>query len=215
MSAYDDERLGELLRALPPPPRDWVERARALPGQGADRRAVTGSRRRLGSVSELLGGLAPASAGLALAHMQTAEPLPAWSLSTATAEELALASSWPERVTREWAWGGSAGKGARVCIVDSGIERDHPLVGPVEEAIAVSVEGDDVLVEEDDAGDPLRARDRVRGDRPLARARVSADERPRPRSRLHRERRGSPRRASLGARAGLRRRQHEPLDHQA
>lgn len=32
-------------------------------------------------------------------------------------------------ITREWAWGGSTGKGVRVAIVDSGIEADHPAVG--------------------------------------------------------------------------------------
>src|SRR5205809_349664 len=36
-----------------------------------------------------------------------------------------------ERVTPEWAWGGATGRGMRVCIVDSGVERDHPLVGSV------------------------------------------------------------------------------------
>ena len=36
---------------------------------------------------------------------------------------------WPERVDREWAWGGATGAGVRVCILDSGVELDHPLVG--------------------------------------------------------------------------------------
>jgi hypothetical protein len=31
MSAYDDERLGELLRALPPAPTAWVTAAAILP----------------------------------------------------------------------------------------------------------------------------------------------------------------------------------------
>ena len=31
MSAYDEERLGVLLRALPPAPSAWVEAARLLP----------------------------------------------------------------------------------------------------------------------------------------------------------------------------------------
>ncbi len=34
-----------------------------------------------------------------------------------------------EEVTPEWAWGGSTGKGIKVCIVDSGIEADHPALG--------------------------------------------------------------------------------------
>jgi subtilisin family serine protease len=57
-------------------------------------------------------------------------------------------------VTREWAWGDSTGRGARVCILDSGVQRDHPLVGGLEEAVAISVgEDDEVLVEEDAEGD--------------------------------------------------------------
>jgi hypothetical protein len=31
MTRYDEERLGELLRALPPAPRGWVEAAQELP----------------------------------------------------------------------------------------------------------------------------------------------------------------------------------------
>ena len=53
-------------------------------------------------------------------------PLPAWSLPAGTAESLELPTEWPGRVTREWAWGGSTGKGVKVCILDSGIEADHP-----------------------------------------------------------------------------------------
>lgn len=80
--------------------------------------------------------------------------LPAWSLPAGTAESLALPTQWPGRVTREWAWGGSTGKGVRVCILDSGIERDHPLVGGLSGAVAVEV-GDDeeVTVVDDVEGD--------------------------------------------------------------
>jgi hypothetical protein len=31
MNAYDEERLAELLRSLPPPPEGWVEAAQELP----------------------------------------------------------------------------------------------------------------------------------------------------------------------------------------
>src|SRR3954453_18359780 len=61
---------------------------------------------------------------------------------------------WPHPVTREWAWGGSTGRGVRVCIVDSGIEADHPRVGPVDSAhVAVGGEGGEVSVVTHDAGD--------------------------------------------------------------
>ncbi|ETK37753.1 S8 family peptidase [Microbispora sp. ATCC PTA-5024] len=39
------------------------------------------------------------------------------------------AVSLPEPVTRAWAWGGATGRGVRVCVIDSGLDADHPLVG--------------------------------------------------------------------------------------
>ena len=83
-----------------------------------------------------------------------AKGLPAWSISgEAAAAELALAAEWPERVTREWAWGGATGAGARVCILDSGIQLDHALVGPVARSVRVEVDGEEVRVVDDDQGD--------------------------------------------------------------
>jgi subtilisin len=82
------------------------------------------------------------------------EDLPAWSLSSLEAEEIASPTAWPEEVTPEWAWGEASGSGVRVCILDSGIEQRHPLVGAVEKAMAVSIgEEDEVLVQEDREGD--------------------------------------------------------------
>jgi subtilisin family serine protease len=82
------------------------------------------------------------------------EELPAWSLSAEAAESIALPEEWPGEVTREWAWGGATGSGARVCVLDSGIETDHPLVGQVQRSVALSIEGDEVIVEDNDtAGD--------------------------------------------------------------
>jgi subtilisin family serine protease len=81
-------------------------------------------------------------------------PLPAWSLPAGTVEPLALPTEWPGRVTREWAWGGSTGKGVRLCILDSGVEQSHPDVGELAGAVAVEVgEGDEVAVVEDVEGD--------------------------------------------------------------
>jgi subtilisin family serine protease len=79
--------------------------------------------------------------------------LPAWSLPAGAAEAIALESPWPARVTREWAWGGATGAGVRVCILDSGIERGHPLVGPVQSAVAVAVEDGEPVVVADEEGD--------------------------------------------------------------
>lgn len=81
------------------------------------------------------------------------DPLPAWSLPADRQIGLSQAD-WPQPVTRDWAWGGSSGAGARVCIVDSGIEPDHPDVGEVARRVTVSVDaGGLATVGEDDAGD--------------------------------------------------------------
>jgi subtilisin len=79
------------------------------------------------------------------------EELPAWSLPADAIEEIGIPVDWPARVTREWALAGSTGEGIRVCVVDSGIEDGHPLVGSVERAVSVSERGDGELVVEDDA----------------------------------------------------------------
>ena len=68
-------------------------------------------------------------------------------------DRIALRPTGPS-VTRDWALGDSAGKGARVCILDSGVETGHPLVGELESAVVISIgENDEVLAEEDLEGD--------------------------------------------------------------
>ncbi len=82
------------------------------------------------------------------------EPLPAWSLPATAAAGIVAQHTWPADVTREWAWGGSTGAGVQVCILDSGIEAAHPLVGSVASAVVVTVDADgDPEVAADDAGD--------------------------------------------------------------
>ena len=84
----------------------------------------------------------------------SSRPLPAWSLPAGRTDDLQLPDEWPAQLTRDWAWGGSSGEDIRVCILDSGVEQGHPLVGDVEQAVAVSVlEGDEVEVAEDEEGD--------------------------------------------------------------
>jgi subtilisin family serine protease len=80
--------------------------------------------------------------------------LPAWSLPAGEAERIAIGVEWPERVTREWALGDSTGEGVRVCILDSGVERSHPLVGGLEGSVAVA-KGEDgkIAVNDDNEGD--------------------------------------------------------------
>jgi subtilisin len=82
--------------------------------------------------------------------MSAEEDLPAWSLPAEAVEGIALPEEWPGEITREWAWGGATGAGVRVCVLDSGVEAGHPLVGDVQESVAVSIEGEDVIVDEDD-----------------------------------------------------------------
>jgi len=80
--------------------------------------------------------------------------LPAWSLPKDAVDRIALPGQWPERVNRDWALGGSSGKGTRVCILDSGVEAGHPLVGDLESAVVISIgENDEVVAEEDTEGD--------------------------------------------------------------
>jgi subtilisin family serine protease len=81
------------------------------------------------------------------------EELPAWSLSASAGESIRLPSAWPERVTREWAWGGSTGAGVRVCVLDSGVELDHPRIGTVQRSVAVTKAGDEITIADDTAGD--------------------------------------------------------------
>jgi subtilisin len=69
---------------------------------------------------------------------------PAWSdqFSGAALRELSIHGPMGG-LTRDWAWGGSTGKGVRVAIVDSGIEHDHPaLAGSVRGGVAIEYDGE-------------------------------------------------------------------------
>ncbi|MET8154327.1 S8 family peptidase [Actinoplanes sp. NPDC049668] len=55
--------------------------------------------------------------------------------------------------TPEWAWGGASGAGVRVCVVDSGVEPCHRLVGPVAGSWSVVYTGSGYKVEPVDAED--------------------------------------------------------------
>lgn len=82
------------------------------------------------------------------------EPIPAWSLPADGVDQIRLAHDWPERVTREWAFGDAQGAGATVCILDSGVERGHPLVGELDRAVSIAVDEEGgAIVTEDEEGD--------------------------------------------------------------
>src|SRR5256885_10108052 len=87
-----------------------------------------------------------------LAHEESDEELPAWSLPASAGASILLPSEWPERVTREWAWGGATGAGVRVCVLDSGVELDHPRVGTVQRSVAVTKTDGGIKVTDDTAG---------------------------------------------------------------
>jgi subtilisin len=79
---------------------------------------------------------------------------PAWSLPREAAAAIDIANPLPARVDREWALAGSTGSGVRVAILDSGIERDHPLVGDLAGAVVISLgEEGEAIATEDEEGD--------------------------------------------------------------
>jgi subtilisin len=87
-------------------------------------------------------------------HREEKQLRPAWSLPAGQADKLEVPGEWPGEVTRDWAWGGSTGKGVSVCILDSGIDPGHELVGQVNRAVAVSLDDDGKpVVAEDTEGD--------------------------------------------------------------
>ena len=65
--------------------------------------------------------------------------LPAWSASFLPEARRQLNAAGPlAGITRDWAWGGSTGRGVRVAVIDSGIEADHPaLKGSVRGGVVV------------------------------------------------------------------------------
>ena len=82
------------------------------------------------------------------------QQLPAFSWPT-KAEDRPKISPVPwHEITPEWAWGSSTGKGIKVCIVDSGIEADHPWVGGMVRGGVVVERGEgEIVVREEPHGD--------------------------------------------------------------
>ena len=68
--------------------------------------------------------------------------VPAWSMPVAAMPEEPFDVVRHGPVTPQWAWGGADGSGVRVCLLDSGVDADHPMVGGLDGALDV-VEADD------------------------------------------------------------------------
>jgi subtilisin family serine protease len=82
------------------------------------------------------------------------DELPAWSLDRDAIREQLQRLVWPLDDPREWAWGGSHGAGVRVCVIDSGVDSTHPMVGTVQGAVSVTFRDDgELTVVADDEGD--------------------------------------------------------------
>jgi subtilisin len=82
------------------------------------------------------------------------EELPAFSWPTRPEEQPKIFPVPWHEVTPEWAWGGSTGKAIKVCIVDSGIEADHPaLDGMVRGGVIVERGSEGLEVREEPHGD--------------------------------------------------------------
>ena len=86
-------------------------------------------------------------------HADDSDALPAHAVAGPDARRLRGARQWPSQVDRAWAFGDSTGAGATVCVVDSGVDAEHPLVGGVGRAVAIRIEGDETHVEADETGD--------------------------------------------------------------
>src|SRR5919202_2901263 len=79
------------------------------------------------------------------------EELPAWSLRRGASEAIGLPNPLAERVDRAWALDGATGRGVRVCVLDSGVERGHPAVGALAGAVAIALDADGATIAEEDA----------------------------------------------------------------
>ena len=118
---------------------------------------------------------------------QSARKLQAWSLPKESVADIALPSRWPEQVTREWAWGGATGKGVRVCILDSGVDSEHPDVGGLESAVTVELDEDEKTIVSDDTEGDIAGHGTACAGIVRARTGMQHLERPRARKGLHRQ----------------------------
>jgi len=67
----------------------------------------------------------------------TARPRLTWNMLGTGREGIQTRTDWPPTVDPSWAWEGGTGAGVRVCVLDSGVDPEHPLTGPLQGSYAV------------------------------------------------------------------------------
>lgn len=87
--------------------------------------------------------------------MEEEQELPAFSWPTRAEDQPAIVPVSNVEVTPEWAWGGSTGMGIKVCIIDSGIEADHPMIGGMVRGGVVIERGEEGPVVREEPHDDL------------------------------------------------------------
>lgn len=75
-----------------------------------------------------------------------------WSLRGRRPQDIGVAADG-ERPGPAWEWGDARGHGVRVCVVDSGVEDGHPLIGRVDGAWTVTKDEHGISVLETEATD--------------------------------------------------------------
>ncbi|MER5198196.1 S8 family peptidase [Streptomyces sp. NPDC002755] len=86
------------------------------------------------------------------ARTATRRPDLVWSLRGKRPQDIGVTADG-ERPAPAWDWRDARGRGIRVCVVDSGVEDGHPLIGRVDGAWTVVKDEHGTRVEETDATD--------------------------------------------------------------
>jgi subtilisin len=90
---------------------------------------------------------------MSMATLRRPAPTLTWRLGDHDPDDIPVVAAG-QAVTPAWAWGSATGRGVRVCVVDSGVERDHPLIGGLAGSWVVTAGADGThRVDETDAGD--------------------------------------------------------------
>jgi subtilisin len=74
------------------------------------------------------------------------QDLPAFSWPTRPEDQPSIHPVPWHEINPEWAWGGSTGEGVKVCVVDSGIEADHPALGGMVRGGAIVEKGEEGII---------------------------------------------------------------------